>query len=159
MSESRINLLILPALLLILSVFNLACPTGHPEHYLQLEIKNNLHSIQIAVERYAADNEGVYPSSIDDLGQGEYMPEFPNNPVTEEPMNEIGFGTEPFSGGYTYIPYTEDEKVIGYYLICYGLEDTEGADLDGDGTPDHVILVLEGYNEALGELPPIEELL
>jgi hypothetical protein len=69
--------------------------------YQETETKANLHSIQLALERYAVDNEGPYPlwisggsyvdgskGQIDDsLAQdplifGSYMPKFPRNPFS-----------------------------------------------------------------------------
>ncbi|MEP0815025.1 MAG: hypothetical protein HRF49_10215 [bacterium] len=44
------------------------------------ELKSSSHAIQLAVERYAVDNEGLYPADLDELVRLGYMDRFPPNP-------------------------------------------------------------------------------
>jgi hypothetical protein len=109
----------------------------------EAEVKSNLHNIQIALERYAKDHGGIYPQSTGELISENYLPQYPHNPFTDQPMREIDFGTAPFDGEFTYLPFTTDGKVDAYYLIAYGYKKSAGEDIDRDGVPDHVILVVE----------------
>ena len=86
-------------------------------------------------------------------------------------MHAVAFGTRPCAGEFTYIPVVVDGQVKGYYLFAYGYESTPGEDVDGDGEPDHVILVLcsgtsgDSLDDWVNSttdgqpLPPLEELL
>jgi hypothetical protein len=109
----------------------------------EAEVKSNLHSIQIALERYASDHSGYYPQNTGELISGNYLPQYPNNPFTNQPMREIEFGAAPSDGEFTYLPLSTDGIVDAYYLIAYGYKKSAGEDIDRDGTPDHVILVLD----------------
>jgi hypothetical protein len=54
------------------------------------EVKQNLHAIQLAVERFAVDDPGsFYPSRIEDVIARGYLAEFPVNPFTGLPMRCI----------------------------------------------------------------------
>src|SRR5688572_30675725 len=51
------------------------------------EVKQNLHAIQLAVERYSVDHpESSYPRDIREVKTRGYLPEFPTNPFTGLPM-------------------------------------------------------------------------
>lgn len=68
--------------------------------------------------------------------------------MDEEPpfrhMRNVRFGDPLYEGNFTYLPWgiTGNGKAAGYYLVAYGSHKTKGQDVDGDGMPDHVILVL-----------------
>jgi len=110
----------------------------------EAETKANLHSIQIALEQYAFDHEHVYPMEIEVL-VGDYLDVFPTNAFTGKEMVNIGFEDGPSEGDFTYVPFPVDgESARGYYLMAYGeiYRNTDGMDVDGDGKPDEVVLVL-----------------
>jgi type II secretion system protein G len=63
-------------------------------------VKQGVHSIEVAVATYAADHDGAYPvtayvsftpgdSTADNLGNT-YLPEWPENPWTGQPMKNTG---------------------------------------------------------------------
>lgn len=85
----------------------------------EAEVKSNIHSIQIAIERHYVDFESYPPDSHALIEKG-YLDEFPFNPYTDEPMIECGFPGSP--GDFIYFPIFDDanEKVIGYKLIGFG---------------------------------------
>lgn len=147
---------------IVFVIFTMTAPcwVQDPVKATEAAVKFNIHSIHIALERYGVDQGGFFPDNIQILIDENYLPEFPINPFTEQPMREIEFGDEPYDGEFTYIPVTTEGVVSGYYLMCYGYSETEGHDVNGDGVPDHVILVIEsplilGYSI----LPEIRELL
>lgn len=49
------------------------------------ETKQNLHAIQLAVERYAVDHDCYYPVSMEQVRAAGYMDSFPGNPYLMEP--------------------------------------------------------------------------
>ena len=64
------------------------------------EVKQGVHSIQVAIATYAADHDGAYPatayvtftpgdSTADNLGN-KYLTEWPENPWTGQPMKNTG---------------------------------------------------------------------
>ena len=117
---------------------------GSPTKRIEAEVKSDLHAIQIAVERYADGNQGHYPIDINDLITNSYLYSFPTNPFSQEPIKSIQIGDPDFEGNFTYEPSVVSGEAIGYQLIAYGSRDTEGADVNLDGKPDHAILVLQG---------------
>jgi type II secretion system protein G len=63
-------------------------------------VKHGVHSIRVAIVTYAADHNGAYPATAyvtctpgdrtaDNLGN-EYLPEWPENPWTGQPMQNTG---------------------------------------------------------------------
>jgi hypothetical protein len=78
-------------------------------------VKQNTHSIQLALERYATDNHGLYPLNMDVLRYEAYMSKFPKNDYAERSSwaREQGvsrdsrwlemhpLGEELFADGYT----------------------------------------------------------
>jgi hypothetical protein len=116
--------------------------------------KANLLAIQSALEAYAEKHEGAYPADIIELVQGGFLTEFPQNPFTKEPMNNIALGSSPFEGEFTYVPGIDKGQVRRYYLFCYGDKRTVGMDVNGDGVRDHVILVLSSYDKYITKEEP-----
>jgi hypothetical protein len=112
-------------------------------HAVEAEVKSDVHAIQIAVERYAVDHQGHYPSEIQQLNADGYLLSFPENPFSREPMRPIQVGDPDFEGNFTYEPVIVSNEVTGYRLFAYGSRENAGQDIDLDGTPDHVILVLQ----------------
>ena len=127
------------------------------ERAKEAEVKANTHLIQIALERYAIDHNGMYPESTDDLFDLNYMSEPPRNPFTEGTSEFIEFGESGQGGNRTYVPVSNDKGVYGYYLFSY-CDTCPGQDIDGDGVQDKVILVLSSGNNAAG-FPTLEEVL
>lgn len=79
--------------------------------------KRNLHTIQLAVERYAVDFEGDYPYDINELVKAGYIDEFPVNPFSGMPMQACPPGSEPPPGDFIYEP----KGVAGRYIDQYEL--------------------------------------
>jgi hypothetical protein len=181
-SAGAIALIILGGFFLAVHlVFNIliplfAIPTLLPTRYQAADrtIEDNLFNIMLAVENSAATSGGIYPSELDtieSLGTVARAYNRPINPITEDEMHNVPFGTEKCYGEYTYIPVAMDGKVKGYYLIAYGKVETEGKDVNGDSKPDHVISILSSQilDEKSGKtipgtsdnkpLPPLKDLL
>jgi hypothetical protein len=117
---------------------------GDDRHPPNAMAKVGLIKAYEAILKYAEAHEGHYPPNIDDINAWEpdtYLPDY--NYFKRGYMREIHFKESPFAGEYTYIPYEEDGKVCGFYLLVYGASDFSGEDVDGDGVPDHVLLVLK----------------
>lgn len=108
----------------------------------EAEVKQNLHSIQLAVERFAVDHDGAYPTTIDELQAQSYLPQLPQNPFTNQPMRNISPGEQPFQGEFTYKPAVKDGGVVGYELYGYGSAQSKGAESAVPGM-EHVIIVLK----------------
>jgi hypothetical protein len=67
------------------------------------KVKENLHAIQLAVERYSVDSpDSTYPRSLSDLKGSGYLPEMPTNPFTGLPMRCVAELTDvhKFDAGY-----------------------------------------------------------
>jgi hypothetical protein len=124
----------------------------------EAETKQNLHSIQLSLERYATDNKALYPDSIAKLKSEGYL-FTPPNTVTGKEMREVKFGEQPSIGEFTYVPVSVKGKTTGYYLLAYGFDDPLSEDVNGDGKHDNVILVLSSAVEGDKSIPPLEELL
>jgi Tfp pilus assembly protein PilE len=58
------SLIAVAVLLLVVFGIVLPCFNGTRHDYRGTEAKANLHSIQLAIERYAVDHEGIYPSYL-----------------------------------------------------------------------------------------------
>ncbi len=134
----------------------------------EIQVKNNILTIQNALERYAYENENQYPDDIQILISGNYLQNFPDNPLSDKkvPMLEIDFTSTDNEGNFTYLPVITKGKTVRYYLIGYGANNQELSlkpdyykDIDGDGTHDNVVFVLGGSTDDLSELPPLKELL
>ena len=85
-------------------------------------------------------------------------------------MLAIGFGQEPYEGNFTYLPVNIEGKIAAYYLIGYGSSSKSGIDVNKDGFPDHVIMVLDGvgyskdmsaldYQSLVDKVPTVDKLL
>lgn len=134
------------------------CPTsGHDIR--EKEVESGVHAIQIAIETYAVDHDDYYPEDINDLIDNEVISEFPNNPMTEGNMEPVEFGSENLEGNFTYIPDTGGDEIMGYYIFAYGLAETEGTDVDGDGVGDQVCTLRMGWMGEESDMTPLEELL
>ena len=99
------------------------------------QAKQNLHAIQLALERFAVDSEDSrYPSHPDELLQKGYLSEWPINPFTGQAMHPLQADLHAYDGqGWLNIPnakhgdfvyyprYAEGGfgKPVGYTLFLY----------------------------------------
>lgn len=113
--------------------------------------KASLYSIQLLVERYGIDNEGVFPQDISVLIDLDYLDEFPNNAYTDQPMIPTELDGSPKPGNFTYIPIRVDAEITQYHLLGYCGDGIDGLDYDEDGTPDQVYVILRGGTDVEGE--------
>ena len=84
--------------------------------------KQNLHAVQLALERFAVDSPGGnYPVRIEQIMEDGYMPQLPVNPFTMLPMRWKVYGSydEAASnpdllshGDFGYIPSTGGRKAL-----------------------------------------------
>ena len=77
-------------------------------------VKEGIHSIQIAVESYAADSqEGAYPdpSMVSQSGMASFVDIWPMNPYTGDPMTQ---GTGPGDFTYTLAADAWSFELVGY---------------------------------------------
>ena len=150
-------------LLLAVAICLLGCPpsNGHQMHRINNEIKSNLQNIQVKLEHYASEHEELYPEDIGDIIAEGYMAAWPtvrDADGAEMTMGPIEFESAPNHGMFVYLPVVGEDIVSGYYLMAYGTAIENGMDVDGDGTNDHIIEVLEGsWSE--DPLPPLAEML
>jgi hypothetical protein len=128
------------AVVVLLAFPNLIERQKPKESYVQ----GNLARLSIGLQKFAEVHDGYYPLRMIELFEWdpEIAPQMYDNPFTEQKMREIAFKDSPFAGEYTYVPYVQDGKACGLYLIVYGAEYFDGVDVDEDGTPDHVLQVL-----------------
>ena len=150
--------LILIGLLLAVSVCMLGCPvsSGHPMHNINNEIKANARDIQTKLEHYAVEHENLYPKDIGDIIAEGYLATWPtvrDADGAEMTMEPVEFESAPHHGMFVYVPIMSDDAVKGYYLMAYGTAPDDGMDVDGDGTNDHIIEVLEGINTDTPDVP------
>ncbi|MBN2081809.1 hypothetical protein JW859_06310 [bacterium] len=105
--------------------------------------KQNLHAVQLALERFAVDSPGcVYPLRLEELSEQSYMPVMPTNPFTGQPMRWEVYGSYDQAAqnpdrlnhgdfGYVIVPSNyqrgsavdlatvDPEDVQGYALVLY----------------------------------------
>lgn len=127
--------MLLPALVLLpFVVFGYGSAASKASREADSIGKQNLHAIQLAVERYAAnDPQGSYPASLSQLQPHDYLftasgsPIIPMNPHARgckpQPVPEVPPG-EYTAGGVTYVPHFTQQgegppQVSGYALILY----------------------------------------
>jgi hypothetical protein len=104
--------------------------------------KANTDAIQLALDRYAVDHDGLNPERIETLIDESYLVSLPSNSFTHQPMKNVPYGSPDFEGNFTYLPLMIDEKIHGYYLIAYGYKTTAGLHLLNPDQEDHVITVV-----------------
>jgi hypothetical protein len=82
------------------------------------ELAANIHTLQIAAERYHVDNNN-YPDDWTKIKERGYMGNLPDNPYTGEEMKDVNFpGTR---GDFMYIPRPgEKGKTAGFWLLGFG---------------------------------------
>lgn len=134
----------------------------------ETQIKNNVLTIQNAIDRYAYENENQFPDDIQTLIDKNYMKKLPGNPLSDGkvPMRDIEFTSSGKEGNFSYFAVTNKGKTTNYYLIGYGANNPEYSskpdyykDVDKDGTHDNVVVVLNGNTGSLSETLPLKKLL
>lgn len=111
--------------------------------------------LSLGVERWAIDNQGIYPSSIKQMIDAGYI-EFPSNInlVTKKPIKAVPVPGSP--GDVSYVTIHQGKERIGYYMIVYGDPSRVkkmDCDLDNNGWPDGVVNWFASANQATkGEL-------
>lgn len=132
-------------------------------------IKAELHRVQLAVERWGVDNSpyppaelGIYPLSVNQLVHpwpayevGPYIePGFYVNPLSRGEEGQpsamcVPFGWHELSpGSFSYLTQINEYtgEATGYVLVGYGPTQDSQSDLDGDGEPEGVVIVLASGN-------------
>jgi hypothetical protein len=150
---------------------------NHLLHVRESTTKVNLHTIQLAIESFS-NRYDSFPSSLDTqlltttLGEHRGYEFPPRNAFTNKPMRNIDFSSTRTAGDFTYIlmpPGNYNGKHVGYdsyYLIAYCSPSNPGLDIDEDGVPDHVCIILKSEREVMwdwnyirahgGKLDPVE---
>jgi hypothetical protein len=129
-TERGARLLFAAAVLLMLAVVLpvRACVNGIRHASKVARSEQNLHAVQLALERFAVDAEGEYPYHVDELLAAGYLEQLPENPFTRQPMRcvETDNSAAPpppgNPGDFTYVrrfsTYVPD-SIEGYSLILY----------------------------------------
>jgi hypothetical protein len=95
------------------------------------QFKDGLHAIQLALERYSV-NLGVTPEDVRQIIARGYLPSFPPNPYSGQPMQPRELPAIPVTlGDFSYLPARVIEDHLdaptswspsGYYLLGYGAD-------------------------------------
>ncbi len=112
----------------------------------EAEVKQNLHLIQLNIERYLIDRDGKYPDSLEQVIQAGYFDEFPENPFSYSPMREVNLSDNPEdkAGNFTYLPESTDGTITGYTLLGYGSINTTDSFYPGGSGSAAVVVSLSG---------------
>ena len=70
--------------------------------------RQNMHCIQLALERFAVDNNGNYPLTVDELITNGYIPCMPENPFSGRPMQALPEDAPYSPGDFYYLPVGRD---------------------------------------------------
>lgn len=69
-------------------------------HALEAQAKQNMHEVQLALERMAVDDPGSnYPYNINDIVRRGYLQELPQNPFARRPMRGVSIDLPPRENG------------------------------------------------------------
>lgn len=115
-----IELMVVIVIIAILAAVALPNFMGATERARESAVRSAVKTIQTALEMYATDNNGYYPTNIYSLTQGNYLPggKFPNNPATNEPYN---FTSSNISSESAYkIVYSVSSDNTSYTITGYG---------------------------------------
>lgn len=132
MTERRVHGFTLVELAVVLVVIGTLATMAIPAFYQaqvrakEAEVKQNMHTVQLAAESFAVGNEGVYPASIvaagpdgdaltDLLPQGQLL----RNPFTGNPSEPFD-GTAITPGAIGYAPHLVAGEPVGYDITGFG---------------------------------------
>lgn len=107
-------LAVLGAVVLLIAI---AVPmkAGQDEKYREATVKEGIHSIHIAIQSWAVDNNDAYPDpsvvSFGGLGTQGYIDYWPANPYTRAPM---ALGTGPGDFAYALSADGKSFTLVGY---------------------------------------------
>lgn len=80
--------------------------------------KQNMHKIQLGLERFAVDSAGsVYPHQIDELIQAGYLEQMPENPFSGQPMRCVPLKGEHRRGDFSYLARGPDGQYVDAHLL------------------------------------------
>jgi len=115
-----IELMVVIVIIAILAAVALPNFMGATERARESAVRSAVKTIQTALEMYATDNNGYYPTLIYSLTQGNYLPggKFPNNPATNAPYN-FASGNESSESAYK-IVYSVSADNTSYTITGYG---------------------------------------
>ena len=155
------SILLLPvaAALLLLVVFDNLFEVKDGAGYARSASLQNLHAIQLALERYACDNAGYYPLDFVELAKQGYLSVNPDNEYAlhragedQARMQLVPPGMPGTPGDFAYVTSvqntTEGPRVTAYKLVLYGRKADERFAARLAGIPgvdaSRAIFVLEG---------------
>lgn len=111
--------------------------------------------VKSALGSYAAEHNGLFPKKADELIEGGYLQEWPDNAyvpghkMTPEPPSTF------MAGDFVYAPIIDGGNAVGFWLFGFGMDQHGGLDVFGpkstsafthfvpeeDGIPDGVLVV------------------
>ena len=82
-------------------------------------VKSNMHTVQLAIEDFAVQNDGTYPVAADDADVEANCPAgaYPNNPFNNGTPSAMGWGADPAAQGNL---GANPATTAGYTLKGYG---------------------------------------
>ena len=84
-----------------------------PKKEMDAAIRNNMHTVQLAAEDYATQNEGIYPRAVSNFLH--LLPSSFVNPVNPDVSPVVnGIKGKPGQICYVYDPKTEEYKIYGF---------------------------------------------
>lgn len=122
-----------PLLLLLSCVLLLFCGSScfhgkrksGPE--AEADLRSSMASIQMAIERYATDNNGLYPADIEELVARKLLSGWPTNPFTGRRMKQVEWGANS-PGDFFYRVGTHR---FGYCIGAYAADPRGGYEGSG----------------------------
>lgn len=121
-----IELMVVIVIIAILAAVALPNFMGATERARESAVRSAVKTIQTALEMYATDNNGYYPTYIYSLTQGNYLPggRFPNNPATNAPYNFTSNSNDSGESAYK-IVYSVSADNTSYTITGYGKDNTK----------------------------------
>jgi type IV pilus assembly protein PilA len=100
-------------------------------------VKSNCHTVQLAAEDFAVQNNGVYTGLLADIqaalpdADGIAGGDLLNNPFTNVAAEPSILGEAAAAGATGYDPITQSGVNVGYTITGYGKDGTVGPNSDG----------------------------